>query len=220
MQCGADAGGVAVQVQELVDKAAVMPADVEWHFIGHLQTNKVKQLLTGACSLVRPLRWPHASRAQPACSVPNLAMVETVDSAKLATKLDKECGRIGAAAHGRAPPPQWLTRALAGRDVLRVMVQVNTSGEDSKSGVAPEQCLSLVEHVALACPRLRFCGLMTIGELGDVSTKYFEVRGRAQRAWVCSRVVLTCGGGHRRCWPTCDGKSLPAGCRGCRKWWS
>jgi pyridoxal phosphate enzyme (YggS family) len=31
-------------VQELVDKAAQLPEDIEWHFIGHLQTNKVKQI--------------------------------------------------------------------------------------------------------------------------------------------------------------------------------
>lgn len=31
-------------VQELVTKAAELPADIRWHFIGHLQTNKVKQI--------------------------------------------------------------------------------------------------------------------------------------------------------------------------------
>lgn len=31
-------------VQELVDKAAILPDDVRWHFIGHLQTNKVKYI--------------------------------------------------------------------------------------------------------------------------------------------------------------------------------
>lgn len=30
------------KVQEMVDKAAVLPPDIRWHFIGHLQTNKVK----------------------------------------------------------------------------------------------------------------------------------------------------------------------------------
>ena len=29
-------------VQELVEKEKVLPKDIEWHFIGHLQTNKVK----------------------------------------------------------------------------------------------------------------------------------------------------------------------------------
>lgn len=31
-------------VQELVDKAAILPKDIKWHFIGHLQTNKVKYI--------------------------------------------------------------------------------------------------------------------------------------------------------------------------------
>ena len=31
-------------VQELVDKAASLPADIHWHFIGHLQSNKVKYI--------------------------------------------------------------------------------------------------------------------------------------------------------------------------------
>jgi pyridoxal phosphate enzyme (YggS family) len=31
-------------VQELVDKQAQLPADIQWHFIGHLQTNKVKYI--------------------------------------------------------------------------------------------------------------------------------------------------------------------------------
>ena len=30
------------QVQEAIDKSANLPADVEWHFVGHLQSNKVK----------------------------------------------------------------------------------------------------------------------------------------------------------------------------------
>ena len=39
------------RVQELLAKEPQMPADVEWHFIGHLQTNKVKQLI-GKASLI------------------------------------------------------------------------------------------------------------------------------------------------------------------------
>ncbi|EPS65800.1 hypothetical protein M569_08977, partial [Genlisea aurea] len=33
-------------VQELVEKAPQLPEDIEWHFIGHLQSNKVKTLLS------------------------------------------------------------------------------------------------------------------------------------------------------------------------------
>ena len=50
-----------------------MPDDINWHFIGHIQTNKVKKLVT----------------------VPNLRVVETVDSAKLASKLQKELEKVG-----------------------------------------------------------------------------------------------------------------------------
>src|SRR5580692_1650483 len=33
-------------VQELVDKQSRLPADIRWHFIGHLQSNKVKQIIS------------------------------------------------------------------------------------------------------------------------------------------------------------------------------
>ncbi|MEL6972833.1 MAG: YggS family pyridoxal phosphate-dependent enzyme, partial [Bacteroidota bacterium] len=32
------------RVQELVEKAAILPDDIQWHFIGHLQRNKVKHI--------------------------------------------------------------------------------------------------------------------------------------------------------------------------------
>jgi len=55
-------------VNEIIEKAPQLPADVEWHFIGTLQSNKVKPLLRG---------------------VPGLAYVESVSSAKVASLLDK-----------------------------------------------------------------------------------------------------------------------------------
>merc|ERR1712060_468933 len=55
-------------VQELVDKVPQLPDDVQWHFIGHLQGNKVGQLLKGC---------------------PNMACLETIDSEKLARAVDK-----------------------------------------------------------------------------------------------------------------------------------
>jgi len=42
-------------------------------------------------------------------------------------------------------------------------VQVNTSDEDSKSGIEPENTFKLVEWILNNCPNLRFSGLMTIG---------------------------------------------------------
>eukprot|EP00026_Physarum_polycephalum_P015448 Phypoly_transcript_16132.p1 GENE.Phypoly_transcript_16132~~Phypoly_transcript_16132.p1 ORF type:complete len:288 (+),score=26.06 Phypoly_transcript_16132:51-866(+) len=109
-------------IQELSEKAQELKdlADIKWHFIGHLQSNKAKQLL----------------------ATPNLWMVETVDSKKLASILDK----------GWSAPEK-----------LNVLVQVNTSGEESKSGVEPQDTLGLVEHILKECPHLKFVGLMTIG---------------------------------------------------------
>lgn len=59
------------RVQELLAKAPLLPDDVEWHFIGHLQTNKVRQLI-GKTSLI-----------------------ESVDSERLLELIDKESERAG-----------------------------------------------------------------------------------------------------------------------------
>ncbi|GLT72415.1 hypothetical protein SLA2020_443520 [Shorea laevis] len=117
-------------VQEIVEKAPQLPDDIEWHFIGNLQSNKVKPLITG---------------------VLNVAVVESVDDQKIANLLDRVVGSIG-------------------RKPLKVFVQVNTSGEESKSGVEPSGCVELAKHVSLSCPNLEFSGLMTIGMLDYSST--------------------------------------------------
>ncbi|XP_060965594.1 uncharacterized protein LOC133034515 [Cannabis sativa] len=54
-------------VQEILEKAPQLPDDIEWHFIGHLQSNKVKSLLTG---------------------VPNISMLEGVHSEKSLLGID------------------------------------------------------------------------------------------------------------------------------------
>ena len=56
--------------QELAAKAPQMPADVEWHFIGHLQTNKVKQV------------------------VPYANMIHSVDSLRLLREIDRQAGLL------------------------------------------------------------------------------------------------------------------------------
>ncbi len=61
------------RVQEIVQKIPQMPSDVHWHFIGHLQTNKVRQLL--------------ATRA--------IDLIESVDSEHLLAAIDREAERLG-----------------------------------------------------------------------------------------------------------------------------
>ncbi|KAF9991004.1 hypothetical protein BGZ75_007187 [Mortierella antarctica] len=122
-------------VQELEEKSKEMltmsvncqciqlPSDIRWHFIGSLQSNKCKTV----------------------AAIPNLFVVETVDSAKKASTLDKAC-----AAAARPEP-------------LRIFLQVNTSGEESKSGMSSSESLEVARHVLSSCPHLKLAGLMTIG---------------------------------------------------------
>ena len=60
------------RVQELAAKVPQLPGDINWHFIGHLQTNKVKQLLQ-----LRP------------------ALIESVDTERLLDVIDREAVKLG-----------------------------------------------------------------------------------------------------------------------------
>ncbi len=59
------------RVQELLAKMPQLPDDIQWHFIGHLQTNKVRSLMG------------------------KTAMIESVDSDKLLRLIDRESARAG-----------------------------------------------------------------------------------------------------------------------------
>ena len=63
----------------------------------------------------------------------------------------------------------------AGMPALNVLVQVNVSGEASKSGVAPGEVLSLAKEIS-ALPRLKLRGLMAIPEPGADVSRYRELK--------------------------------------------
>ena len=107
-------------VQEALDKIEALSdirADLTWHLIGPLQSNKTRPV-------AEAFDWVH-----------------TVDRLKIAQRLSEQ-----RPAH--LPP-------------LQVCVQVNTSGEDSKSGCAPEESLALAQAVA-QLPRLKLRGIMAL----------------------------------------------------------
>jgi pyridoxal phosphate enzyme (YggS family) len=111
-------------VQEGVDKiaavtAAAPDAQLEWHFIGPIQSNKTRPIAE------------------------NFAWVHAIDRLKIAQRLSEQ-----------RPP---------GLSPLNVCLQVNISGEASKSGVSPDQLPELARQVA-ALPNLRLRGLMAIPE--------------------------------------------------------
>ncbi|MBC7686463.1 MAG: YggS family pyridoxal phosphate-dependent enzyme [Bdellovibrionales bacterium] len=111
-------------LQEALDKMALVAdalpgRQLEWHFIGPIQSNKTRPIAAS-------FDWVH-----------------TLERLKIAQRLSEQRPEM------RAP--------------LNICLQVNISGEVSKSGVAPEQLLELARNVA-QLPRLRLRGLMAIPE--------------------------------------------------------
>lgn len=113
-------------IQDAMTKVPHLGQDVEWHFIGHLQSKK-----TG--KIPGYFQWIHS-----------------VDSIKLAEKLSSAMMN-----HSK-------------NAVLNCLIQVNVSGEATKSGLMPDQVNHFLQQLlTLQLPCLRWRGLMTIGVNGD-----------------------------------------------------
>lgn len=102
-----------------IDALADLRAQLEWHFIGPLQSNKTRPV-------AEHFDWVHS-----------------VDRLKIAQRLSEQ-----------RPDPL---------PPLNVCLQVNVSGEASKSGVAPEDAPELAREIA-SLPNIRLRGLMSIPE--------------------------------------------------------
>ncbi|KAI0116423.1 hypothetical protein GGR51DRAFT_501275 [Nemania sp. FL0031] len=120
--------------QELAQKAELLPRNIQWHFIGGLQSGHCKNL----------------------AKIPNLWCVSSVDTLKKVQLLDRYRGEfISAFTSSSSPAPEKLN----------IHIQVNTSGEDSKSGCSPgSETVELCRAVE-AAPHLHLLGLMTIGAI-------------------------------------------------------
>lgn len=109
-------------VQELAVKFTEVTEAVQWHFIGHLQSNKVKYI---------------AGR---------VALIHSVDRLSLAEEISRQWGRLGQSCD--------------------ILLQVNISGETSKSGTTEAEALQLVRALA-QLPHVRVKGLMTMPPFFD-----------------------------------------------------
>lgn len=108
------------RIQEIKQKYEVLKdTPHETHFIGHLQTNKIREILKY-----------------------NVSCVQSLDRVDLAERLHQRLDRE--------------------QRTIDVLIQVNTSNEESKFGVSPEQALEFTRQVA-QLPTLNIKGLMTIG---------------------------------------------------------
>ena len=121
--------------------------DVRWHMIGHLQRNKVKQVL------------------------PLVKLIHSVDSLRLAEEIQNFAAR-------RESP-------------VEVLLQVNTSGEQGKQGVAAPAAIHMVEQID-GMINLKLRGLMTMAPLEadaeasrDHFARTFEIFKEIQSEGVC-----------------------------------
>jgi len=140
------------RVQELDDKArrladAGRADEAEWHLIGHLQRNKVRQAL------------------------PLFDLIHSVDSPRLARELSKE--------------------AVKAEREVRGLVQVNTSGEGSKSGFEGDADAVVAAVAELAeLPGLRLVGMMTMAPFTDDEATLRRTFAGARELWQrCGREV-------------------------------
>ena len=109
------------RVQEFTGKAAAVRdlREIEWHMIGHLQSNKA------------------------AAAAEAFAAIDSLDSLKLAEKLNASAGKLG--------------------KKLSVLIEINVGGETAKSGLSPDT--DELEELLTGASRLdqlEFRGLMTI----------------------------------------------------------
>lgn len=111
------------RVQEYTEKFdAIKDLPCERHFIGHLQTNKIKEVLK------------------------YVSCIQSVDRIDLAEKLDARLQHEGRS--------------------IDIFVEINTSFEESKSGVEPDKAFDLIKRIN-QLDTLQIKGLMTIGLLSD-----------------------------------------------------
>lgn len=148
------------RVQEAIKKIPLINNEfrnIEWHFVGHLQTNKVKK------------------------AVKYFSYIQSLDRVELAEELQKVCERED--------------------KNIKVFIQVNTSFEDTKFGIPPEDLNRLVEYV-LKKSHLKLEGLMTLGPVSAIENKensrksfrlLYELREKIKEKFKISLPYLSMG---------------------------
>ena len=126
------------RVQEYLQKQPLL-LPVEAHLIGHLQTNKVGQI------------------------VGKVAMIQSVDSLHLAAAIQKAAEKAGIR--------------------VDILAEVNVGGEESKSGVSPEEAEEFCNELS-AFPALNLRGLMTVPPISDSEVKKRQYFSRMSQLFI------------------------------------
>ncbi|GAA5873142.1 hypothetical protein JCM3774_000062 [Rhodotorula dairenensis] len=132
------------------------------HGIRHFGENYPQELEGKAKELPEDIAWHYigtlqSNKCKMLASIPNLFAIETLTSAKAANQLQSTLASLPTL---RSAP-------------LNVFIQINTSGEEQKSGLPAlsgsqtggGEVVDLAAHILEKCPALRLRGLMTIGSL-------------------------------------------------------
>ena len=109
----------ASYVQEWEEKVGQVPDDIDWHFVGHLQSNKARDV------------------------VDRMAFIHSVDRRSVMKQLNKRT-----------------------ESTVDVLLQINIAGQESKSGVEPDELSALID-TAEDYPNLNIRGLMTLPPHAD-----------------------------------------------------
>lgn len=154
------------RVYELLDKRAALPADIRWHFIGHLQTNKAKAL------------------------VGNADLIESIDSERLLALVDRlAAGRgtvqrvlmqvhVAAEATKTGFAPDELLEYFAGRrfeslqatHICGIMGMATNTDDTARVRADFEAIASLHRRILTMCPDLRGFDTVSMGMSGDYLT--------------------------------------------------
>ncbi len=111
--------------------------------------NRVQEIME-KYDLVKPVRWHligHLQKNKVKYIIDKVELIHSVDSFELAREIDKQAKKVG--------------------KVQKILLEVNVSGEESKFGIAPDDCRRLCREIAESFENVRIEGLMTVAPYTD-----------------------------------------------------
>lgn len=145
---------------ELKLKVEALPKDIEWHFIGHLQTNKVKYL------------------------APCVSLIHSIDTERLLDEVEKQAVRFAEERKQR-----FADRPELSDGRIPVLLQLHVAQEETKSGFSPKELIALLSgsKIAERWPHVRLCGLMGMASYVDDEEQW---RREFRQITACHRALL------------------------------
>jgi pyridoxal phosphate enzyme (YggS family) len=161
-RAGRDPAGVTIVAVTKTHGPEVVTAAIEAG-IDDVGENKVQEFLAKAPGVDLPCRWHlvgHLQTNKVAKVIGRFALIQSVDSLRLAEHLSATGARAGV--------------------TTDVLLEVNTSGEESKYGLAPDETSGACARIA-ELPNIRIRGLMTVGPLVDDAAAVAAAFARLRR---------------------------------------